>query len=182
MNEVDAAPNPADTIQNLMPSIIKCICGFADDGTLYLIKCDLCNTAQHFQCYYMDAYGHFSKLEEHFCVDCKPRPIEFDAKHATTRQMERKKQRSEYFRAADEASKEVWNDGFITWSVRKKEILRILIRYHGTDWTAIAQDMRTKSLSMVCSSVFGVGSVTDRCRTRLQVTTTSKPFKTKMNN
>lgn len=113
VSEVDAALDPADSVQDLKPSTTKCICGFSDEGIGYLINCDACDTAQHFQCYYVNEDGNFSELDEHYCIDCKPRPI--DAKMATIRQKDRKNEFSEYLHAVELAGDEkdygpAWQD------------------------------------------------------------------------
>ena len=87
MSEVDAARDSADSVQDLKPSTTKCICGFSNEAIDYLIYCDTCETAQHVQCYYVNEDGNFSAPDEHYCIDCKPRPI--DAKLATIRQEDR---------------------------------------------------------------------------------------------
>ena len=99
VSEVDAARDSADSVQNLMPSPTKCICGFSDEGIGYLINCDACDTRQHFQCYYVNEDGNFSELGEHYCIDCKPRPI--NAKMATIRQKDRKNEFSEFLKQRD---------------------------------------------------------------------------------
>lgn len=88
VSEVDAALDPADSVQDLKPSTTKCICGFSNEAIDYLIYCETCDTAQHVQCYYVKEDGNFSAPDEHYCIDCKPRPI--DAKLATIRQKNRK--------------------------------------------------------------------------------------------
>ena len=72
--------------------IIKCICGFQDDdgNTVY---CERCDTWQHTVCYYFDENGVAPSKEilgsiDHFCADCKPRPL--DTRAAIKRQVNRK--------------------------------------------------------------------------------------------
>lgn len=74
--------------------IIKCICGFREDdgNTVY---CDLCDTWQHTECYYLDKHGIVPTKEEleiidHFCADCQPRSL--NAKGAIERQRIRRKE------------------------------------------------------------------------------------------
>ena len=74
--------------------IIKCICGFREDdgNTVY---CDLCDTWQHTECYYIDKHGNVPTKEEleiidHFCADCQPRSL--NAKGAVERQRIRRKE------------------------------------------------------------------------------------------
>lgn len=99
ISEVSMAINPAPDSHKARPLmdehqeeyIIKCICGLeADDGNTIL--CDTCDTWQHSRCYYVDEYGealgmHVLEGIQHFCVDCKPRPL--DVKGAADRQMKR---------------------------------------------------------------------------------------------
>ena len=74
--------------------IIKCICGFREDdgNTVY---CDLCDTWQHTECYYIDKHGNVPTMKEievidHFCADCQPRSL--NAKGAVERQRIRRKE------------------------------------------------------------------------------------------
>ena len=74
--------------------IIKCICSFREDdgNTVY---CDLCDTWQHTECYYIDKHGNVPTTEElevidHFCADCQPRSL--NAKGAVERQRIRRKE------------------------------------------------------------------------------------------
>ena len=159
VSEVDAALDPADNVQDLKPSTTKCICGFADEGIGDLINCDACDTAQHFQCYYVNDDGNFSEFDEHFCIDCKPRPI--DAKMATIRQKDRKNEHLEYLHAVelarDKVKKNDYGPGWLKpWSVVEKEIMRPLMRHHGTNWKRIADDIGTSTYAEVCNSVFGI--------------------------
>lgn len=94
-SEVSVAINPAPDSHNVRllmdenqeEHIIKCVCGSdGDDGNTIL--CDTCDTWQHTGCYYVDEYGkvlgmHVLEGIQHFCVDCKPRPL--DAKGARAR-------------------------------------------------------------------------------------------------
>lgn len=82
---------PGDEIEDY---IIKCICGFREDdgNTVY---CDLCDTWQHTECYYLDKHGNVPTKEElevtdHFCADCQPRTL--NAKGAIERQRIRRKE------------------------------------------------------------------------------------------
>ena len=57
--------------------VVKCICGLIDfeDGDFFnLLNCDSCKTAQHIRCYYVNKHGELLDFEDHFCIDCKPRP------------------------------------------------------------------------------------------------------------
>ena len=62
---------------------IKCICGFKyDDGNT--VYCERCDTWQHTGCYYLDEGGVVPTKEvlssiDHFCADCKPRPLDVRA-------------------------------------------------------------------------------------------------------
>ena len=82
---------PGDEVEDY---IIKCICGFREDdgNTVY---CDLCDTWQHTECYYIDKHGNVPTTEElevidHFCADCQPRSL--NAKGAIERQRIRRKE------------------------------------------------------------------------------------------
>lgn len=134
--------------------IIKCICGFEEDdgNTMY---CDLCDTWQHTECYYIDKHGSvpgrdaLESLLEHFCVDCRPRPL--DAKGAIVRQMERKEHSLKYPKDALSSY----------WSVPEQGDLRLLVQRYGTNWGAIADNMKSKTLTMVWEPVFVLGYITD---------------------
>lgn len=181
VSEVDAALDPADSVQDLKPSTTKCICGFSDEGIGYLINCDACDTAQHFQCYYVNEDGNFSELDEHYCIDCKPRPI--DAKLATIRQKDRMNEHSEYLYAVELArDKEDYGPAWLkTLSLVEEELLHPLMRHHGTDWKAIADDIGTITDVEVCNSVFGIESIADKYRTRSGITG-SELLPVEMNN
>ena len=171
MSEVDVAINPASKIRNPRPLLdedqeeflIKCICGFKDDDG-NIVLCELCKTWQRIQCYHIDEHGNVLDASGlvHFCVDCNPRPL--DAKGAAGRQMKRKAQPLEYLRtvamARDEAKKKEWQEsprrntsgGRVTssyWSVPEQEDLRKLIRRYGTNWEAIADNMKIKAHTIV---------------------------------
>lgn len=86
----DPTHAPGDEVEDY---IIKCICGFREDdgNTVY---CDLCDTWQHTECYYMK-HGNVPTKEEleiidHFCADCQPRSL--NAKGAIERQRIRRKE------------------------------------------------------------------------------------------
>ena len=184
MKEVDAALDPAHSMQYMKPPTIKCICRLTNDGIGHLINCDACDTAQHFQCYYLNEDGNFSELDEHYCIDCKPRPI--DAKMATIRQKDRKKEHLEYLRAVelarDKVKKKDYGPAWLTSrSVVEKELLRPLMRHHGTDWKRIADDIGTSTHVEVCNSVFGIESIADTYRTRSGITG-SELLPVEMNN
>ena len=187
VSEVDAALDPADSVQDLKPSTIKCICGFSDEGIGYLINCDACDTAQHFHCYYVTEDGNFSELDEHHCIDCKPRPI--DAKLATIRQKDRKNELLEYLHAVGllhvgklARGKNYFAPDWIQpWSVEELELLRPLMRHHGTDWKKIADDLGTHTDVEVCNCVFGIESIADTYRTRSGITG-SELLPVEMNN
>ena len=74
--------------------IIKCICGFRqDDGNT--VYCNVCNTWQHTECYYLDNHGNVPTKEElevieHFCIDCAPSSL--NVKGAVVRQRKRRKE------------------------------------------------------------------------------------------
>ena len=87
----DTTHAPGDEVEDY---IIKCICGFREDdgNTVY---CDLCDTWQHTECYYIDKHGNVPTKEEleiidHFCADCQPRSL--NAKGAVERQRIRRKE------------------------------------------------------------------------------------------
>lgn len=71
---------------------IKCICGFnEDDGNT--VYCEHCDTWQHTECYYIDEHGVVPtnddlKTKEHFCADCRERPLDRDG--AIARQKDRR--------------------------------------------------------------------------------------------
>ena len=71
---------------------IKCICGFnEDDGNT--VYCENCDTWQHTECYYIDENGVVPtnddlKTKEHFCADCRERPLDRDG--AIARQRDRR--------------------------------------------------------------------------------------------
>lgn len=70
---------------------ISCICGYADDDG-YTVACDSCNRWQHQLCYYpqYDDGGLPHDLQ-HYCIDCRYRPI--DKEKARTRQREHREKR-----------------------------------------------------------------------------------------
>ena len=69
---------------------ITCICGFRDDDGCS-VACDSCNTWQHQQCYFPEYKNQFLPDNlEHFCVECKPRPL--DAAVAKARQIARREE------------------------------------------------------------------------------------------
>ena len=87
----DPTRAPGDEVEDY---IIKCICGFREDdgNTVY---CDLCDTWQHTECYYIDKHGNVPTSKElevidHFCADCQPRSL--NAKAAIERQRIRRKE------------------------------------------------------------------------------------------
>lgn len=70
---------------------ISCICGFADDDG-YTVACDLCNRWQHQLCYYPQYDdGGLPQDLQHYCIDCRYRPI--DKEKARTRQREHREKR-----------------------------------------------------------------------------------------
>ncbi|KAI4120483.1 MAG: hypothetical protein LQ338_006993 [Usnochroma carphineum] len=69
---------------------IKCICGFHDDDG-NTVLCEHCETWQHTECYYFEDGEVLDVSEiEHYCADCKPRPL--DARGASQRQAMRREQ------------------------------------------------------------------------------------------
>ena len=168
LSEVDGATTPAQSSQDPESStdddqtrdcIIKCICGpirFEDGEFFESLNCGSCDTAQHVRCYYTNEHGEFVNFKDHFCIDCKPRPI--DVKLATTRQRERKKKYSEYLHLRILIGKENKRierqaklEKDMVWSVLRNEVfLRSLICHLGTDWEAIAKDMKMRGHHMVC--------------------------------
>ena len=90
-HQQDPTHAPGNEIEDY---IIKCICGFREDdgNTVY---CDLCDTWQHTECYYVDKHGNVPTKEEldlidHFCADCQPRSL--NTKSAVERQRIRRKE------------------------------------------------------------------------------------------
>lgn len=70
---------------------ISCICGYADDDG-YTVACDSCNRWQHQLCYYPQYDdGGLPQDLQHYCIDCKFRPI--DKEKARTRQREHREKR-----------------------------------------------------------------------------------------
>ena len=120
---------------------VRCICGYKDDEKA-TVKCDLCHTAQHVLCYYMDKHGTISRFGEHLCLDCQPRPI--DVELAIFRQGEQRSQDSEYLRAVKlaEGPQGLVKSG--SWSLDERAIFRVFVRQHGTNWENIARDMRSR--------------------------------------
>jgi hypothetical protein len=59
------------------PYTIKCICDyFEDDGNT--IYCETCVTWQHIECYYPDNIDEACAEDfTHFCVECNPRPLDY---------------------------------------------------------------------------------------------------------
>lgn len=86
-----AIPSFGDEVED---HVVKCICGFAyDDGNT--VYCELCDTWQHTECYYLDKHDNVPTKEElemieHFCADCQPRSL--NVKGAIERQRARQKE------------------------------------------------------------------------------------------
>ena len=158
----DLASLPADAL--MMDRIFKCIClvtGHEDHEAFRIIHCDSCHTAQHIRCYYVDEHDELLEVEEHFCIDCKPRPI--DARLANNRQIERIEQyvhKLSLYELARKEAKEIIKDfkkdgtgaSTVPRSVREEHLLRAFISHHGTDWVANAQGMGMRGHHEVCSS------------------------------
>ena len=170
MDGVDMAVHSGSGIQNPMSStyedIIKCICEFEyDDGNT--VYCDTCHTWQHTECYYTDEHGNVPSKDdlEHFCLECKPRPL--DAKGAVNRQMKRMEQRAigrdQRGREKISHQENVARRGRTSsyWSVPEITNLRDLILTHGTNWEAIAKEMKTKTHIMVWQPVFSFRTFAD---------------------
>ena len=145
------APAPGDEIEDY---IIKCICGFLEDdgNTMY---CDLCNTWQHTQCYYIDKHGNVpTKVEieviDHFCVDCQPRLLNY--KGAIERQRTRREhlERNITTTATVEEQKKAGKSSY--WSVGEQHACYDYIREFGTNWEAISTKLTTKTPQMVTIS------------------------------
>lgn len=60
---------------------ISCICGFADDDGS-TVACDMCNRWQHIVCYYPQYAEHLPDDLQHYCIECRPRPINVHAARA----------------------------------------------------------------------------------------------------
>lgn len=70
---------------------ISCICGYADDDG-YTVACDLCNRWQHQLCYYPEYDdGGLPQDLQHYCIDCRFRPI--DKEKAQARQRDHREKR-----------------------------------------------------------------------------------------
>ncbi|KXL44660.1 hypothetical protein M433DRAFT_809 [Acidomyces richmondensis BFW] len=64
---------------------ISCFCGFPDDDG-NTVACDICNRWNHTICYYPEYDGReLPKDLQHYCVECKPRPVDAQAAHARQR-------------------------------------------------------------------------------------------------
>ena len=180
LSEVGKATNSASENKEprpLLDDLIKCICGYGDEdgNTVY---CDLCNTWQHTQCYYVDEHGNIPSMEEitvmdHFCVDCRPRPL--DVKGARDRQTKRiqhpavlardevqkiERQKSSQQNLTERPSASSY------WSLPEQATVRLLVREYGYDWKAIADTMKSKTDTMVWNPIFIIGVIADWCRTR----------------
>ena len=90
--QTQSMPLLPDLLQNTEPS--KCICRF-DYGAISSVRCGICLTWQHTDCYYHnDHYNRPPRQEEldrivsHLCIDCHMRPIDCDG--ALMRQKERR--------------------------------------------------------------------------------------------
>ena len=178
-SEVDKATNSAFENKKSRPSLdheqqdylIKCICGYGDDdaNTVY---CDLCETWQHTQCYYVDQHGNVPTKEElevvdHFCVDCQPRPL--DVKGAKDRQMKRiqrpailardEVQENERQKSPQQNTTDWPTNSY--WSVPEQEDVRMFVRAYGTDWNAIANHMKSKTHTMVWNPKLRFGVIAD---------------------
>ncbi len=114
------SPHPSKSAPTLAPALgdppddevedytIKCICGYQDDDGRS-VYCENCDTWQHTECYYYAGEGiplptneELAKVD-HFCADCKPRPLN---KHgARERQRSRKDDLDPSERKAKEKAK-----------------------------------------------------------------------------
>lgn len=151
--------------------LIKCICGHGDDDD-NTVFCKVCETWQHTQCYYIDKYGNIPAKEElevmnHFCVDCRPRPP--DVKGARDRQVKRIERpviwaKDEVQENERQESPQQTTTAWPTnsyWSIPEQENLRMLVRAYGTNWTAIANTMKSKTDTMVWIAISSIGVIAD---------------------
>ena len=160
---------------------IKCICRVCEDSG-HMVRCVLCDTWQHIQCYYTDQYGKMLTEEldniDHFCADCQPRLL--NPRSAIERQRIRlealddqkikegprsllQKPLPDALLTSQElkASEESWenycrhNGPAISSSLSVKEQKRVpaLIRRHGTNWEAIANNLKSKDSTTVWKAV-----------------------------
>ncbi|EMC93632.1 hypothetical protein BAUCODRAFT_95505, partial [Baudoinia panamericana UAMH 10762] len=64
---------------------ISCFCGFGDDDG-NTVACDVCSRWQHIICYYPEYEGQGLPADlQHFCVECRPRPVDAHAAHGRQR-------------------------------------------------------------------------------------------------
>lgn len=74
---------------------ISCICGYADDDG-YTVACDLCNRWQHQLCYYPQYDdGGLPQDLQHYCIDCRFRPIDKDRARIRQREHREKREHTE---------------------------------------------------------------------------------------
>ncbi|KAL9028036.1 MAG: hypothetical protein Q9196_003530 [Gyalolechia fulgens] len=81
---------------------VKCLCG-SDDDDSDTILCEACETRQHTDCYY--SY-HGAVPIEHYCTDCKPRPLIIQGARTSRRERQRKRNASGSSESSGTASEE----------------------------------------------------------------------------
>ena len=142
---------------------IGCICGTEDDD-IRMVKCNICHTMQHAQCYYLDKHDDLPRYEEHICADCGPTPV--DVGLAIIRQRKRGSHRSEYLEAVEftKGSQILVKDSVFT--LKELQIFRTFVRQHGTDWHEIARHMRNKTWEEVYESLSNNEYTANICRAR----------------
>ncbi|TKA31431.1 hypothetical protein B0A50_02278 [Salinomyces thailandicus] len=77
---------------------ISCFCGYSDDDG-NTVGCDDCNRWNHIICYYPEYEGRDLPADlQHFCVECRPRPVDKDA--ANSRQRAKREQQDVFANGA----------------------------------------------------------------------------------